>query len=323
MQCDDQTPAARQELKIDAHNAGRRFDNVVRQACPDIGLGTLMKWMRCGRIRINGKKRSPSTRLNDGDVLLLPTADAPEHGITRPKRPTLPALDIIFECPDLLIVNKPAELACHPGTLHQNDTLTARVVQHLGAHAAPPGKRPGLAQRLDKGVSGLVPIGKNALVLKAMSNEAAAHSLDKRYVALVDGRVKKAKGSIDLALRVDDEPMGDRPRTHPDPMGKPAVTHYEVVRRFTTATLVALRLETGRTHQIRAHMRALGHPLLGDPRYGHTAINQRLYGTYGVQRPLLHADQLFLKHPVSGINMHLVAPYPPDLQRILAALRAL
>lgn len=287
-----------------------------------MGLGTLMKWMRCGRIRINGKKRPPSTRLNDGDVLLLPSAPD-ERSVPPPKQPVLPALDVIFECADMLIVNKPAGLACHPGTLNQHDSLTARVVQHLGAHAAAPGKRPGLAQRLDKGVSGLVPIGKNALVLKAMGQAEAGNTLDKRYVALLDGRVTRVRGTVDLALRVDDEPMGDRPRTHPDPTGKPAVTHYEVVQRFTNATLVALRLETGRTHQIRAHMRALGHPLWGDPRYGHVPINKHLHGTYGVQRPLLHADQLFFTHPVTGAQMHLVAPYPPDLQRVVAALRAL
>ncbi len=322
MQDAGHTSTARQELTVDAHNAGRRFDSVVRQACPSVGLGTLMKWMRCGRIRVNGKKRPPNTRLSNGDVLLLPAASAADEPLP-PKRPMLPGLDVIFECADVLIVDKPADLACHPGTLHQHDTLTARVVQHLGAYDAPPGKRPGLAQRLDKGVSGLVPIGKNAVALRAMSNATAAHFLDKRYVALVDGRLEHARGTVDLALRVDDEPMGDRPRTHPDPAGKPAVTHYEVVQRFTAATLVALRLETGRTHQIRAHMRALGHPLWGDPRYGRVPINKRLYETYGVQRPLLHADQLFLTHPVSGIKMHWVAPYPRDMQRVLATLRAL
>ncbi len=148
MQDAGHTPAARQELKVDAHNAGRRFDSVVRQACPSVGLGTLMKWMRCGRIRVNGKKRPPNTRLSDGNVLLLPAASAAGDALPS-KRPRLPGLDVIFECTDVLIVDKPVNPACHPGTLHQHDPLTAQVVQHLGAYD---GKRPGLAQRLDKGV---------------------------------------------------------------------------------------------------------------------------------------------------------------------------
>lgn len=322
MQDNGQTGWGPQVIEIDAHNAGRRFDAIVRQACPDVSLGTVMKWIRCGGVRLNGKKRPPQTRLVTGDTVGLPRSRLP-HAAVREVPRAVPPVEVMYEDDDLLVANKPADLACHVGTLHQSDTLMARVVQHLRAHDAAPGKRPGLLQRLDKGVSGLVPIGKNAPILKALSNEGAKQGLDKRYVALVDGQVAHDAGTIDLALRVDDEPMGDRPRTHPDPAGKPAITHYTVVRRFVGATLVALRLETGRTHQIRAHMRALGHALWGDPRYGCAQRNARLHATYGVSRPLLHADQLFLVHPTTGVKIHVVAPYPRDMQRVLAVLRPL
>jgi RluA family pseudouridine synthase len=310
----------KQQREVDAPNAGRRLDAYVRHLCPEVPLGTLMKWMRKGQLRVNGKRAKPSTRLAKGDAVALPFA--PDAAPRPPKvGPRLPLPEILYEDADLLVVLKPAALACHGGTGHGSDSLIARVVQYLGAQDAPPGHRPGLAQRLDGGVSGLLPIGKHAAALRRLARQVESGDLDKVYTALVHGRVRRPQGCIDVPLRVDDEPMGDRPRAHPDPArGKPAETLYTVLERGQDATLVEVRLRTGRTHQIRAHMRHLGHPLLGDPRYGIAARNAYLRETFGLDHPFLHAGALRLLHPATGEPLHLVAALPPALERIRGSL---
>lgn len=308
---------ARACFTVDDTNAGRRLDAVVRRVCPDVPLAALMKWMRTGVVRVNGRKAKPNVRLVGGDEITLPGGPPPA---TRPRGRRLPALEILYEDADLMVVLKPAGLACHAGTLNHHDSLVARLVQYLDAFDAPPGHSPGLIQRLDKGVSGVLPVGKHAAALRVLSEEVSQGHVDKVYTALLQGRVRRPQGVIDVPLRIDDQPMGNKPRAHPDPAGKPAFTEYTVVRRFAHATLVEVRIRTGRTHQIRAHMRALGHPILGDPRYGQAAVNLPLHTTHGLDRPFLHAGRLSLRHPESGETLQFEAPLPADLSRLLRAL---
>lgn len=315
-------PPPGQVITIDAVNVGRRLDAYLRKARPDLPLAALMRWIRTGVVRVNGRKAKPDRRLAEGDTLGLPAANAPQpSAAVKPRRRRLPKPEIVYEDGDLLIAFKPAGLACHAGTGHEDDSLAVRIAAYLHAEDAPPGHRPGLAQRLDNLVSGLVPVGKHAAALRVLSAASAAGKLDKMYTALVAGRVKHREGVIDVPLRVDDQPMGDRPRTVPDAEnGKPAHTAYRVAARWADATLLEVRILTGRTHQIRAHMRALGHPLLGDPRYGIEARNAPLRETYGLSRPFLHAGWLQLRHPIKGESMQFTAPLPEDLQRVIRAL---
>ena len=220
------------------------------------------------------------------------------------------------------MVNKPAGLACHPGTGLGQDSLIARAVQHLGPAHLAVGHRPGLAQRLDRGVSGLVPIGKNTVALRALAQSVTDGFADKIYLALVDGAVGEDAGEINVPLRVDDEPMGDRPRVHPDvEHGKPAHTLFRVARRWRDATLLEVRILTGRTHQIRAHLRAIGHAILGDPRYGPKARNQKLFETHGLNRLCLHAARLQVPHPTLGTTVDVYAPLPDDISRLMSVIR--
>jgi RluA family pseudouridine synthase len=320
-----------QDYIVDQANAGRRVDALVRKLCDEVPLGTLMKWLRKGQVRLNARRCAPAARVAAGDVVRLPAAVASLGGsdgnidapLKRVRRPRLPPVAVAYEDEHLLVADKAAHLACHPGTGLGDDSLAARVLQHLNAHAAPVGHRPGLAQRLDRGVSGLVPIGKHAAALRQLAAHGAAHTLEKTYLALVWGNIVRDRGIIDIPLRVGDQPMGDRPRVVADASGKPAVTLYQVVRRFADSTLVALRLRTGRTHQIRAHLYALGHPLWGDPRYGDAERNVYLHRTLGLNRPFLHAAELQMPHPMTQQALSFTAALPADLVRALGACRPL
>jgi len=336
---------------IDEANAGRRLDVYLRLLLPDVTLGTLMKWIRKGAVRRNGKRAKPEARLAAGDELRLPESEdrpasarrgaEPRPEADTPRQTTAhsgpavrsrPAarsrvasattigagLAIVYEDADIMVVNKPAGLAVHPGSAHEHDSLLTRILEHLDAHDAAPGHRPGLVQRLDRDVSGLLAVGKSTPILRALGAAAKDGTLEKTYVALVDGEVTSASGTIELALRVTDEPRGDRPRVLVDPRGDAAYTEYTVRERLPGATLLAVRLRTGRMHQIRAHLRALGHPILGDPRYGIAARNLALQQHTDLGRPFLHAGELALPHPRDGRALHFVSPLPSDLARALA-----
>jgi 23S rRNA pseudouridine955/2504/2580 synthase len=313
------------QFDIEAANAGRRLEAVVFDLLADVPRSRLMKWLRTGKIRLNGARTRPHARLCAGDTVALPfdpgTSEyRPQQAPPAPGGKSLPAPDVLFEDEVLLVVNKPAHLAAHPGMQHHHDSLIARILGYLDAHTAPVGRRPGLSQRLDAGVSGIVPCGKNAAVLRVLSGPPHGPPLRKTYTALVAGGVAGDGGTITAPLRVTDAPMGNVPKVVVDAdAGLPAHTDYRVIQRFTDATLLEVTLRTGRTHQIRAHLRHIGHSLLGDPRYGDAARNSYLAQSFGVHRPLLHAGRLQMQHPVSGAPLDISAPLPHDMQRLLKA----
>lgn len=318
----------RAEFTIEAANVGRRLETVVFDVMADVPRSRLMKWLRTGKIRLNGGRTRPRALLALGDTVRLPFD--PQRADYRPPEAklgasagahiVLPAPDILFEDDHIIIVIKPAHLPVHPGMLHQHDSLIARIVAHLGAQNAPVGQRPGLAQRLDAGVTGIVPCGKNAAALRVLSGPPHGTPLRKRYLALVAGVVREDKGSVTVPLRVTDAPMGNVPKVVVDvELGQPAHTDYAVRRRFSDATLLEITLRTGRTHQIRAHMRHIGHSLLGDARYGDAERNAYLASSFGVSRPLLHAHHLDMHHPVSQQALSFSAPLPKDMERLMHA----
>lgn len=331
------------QLVVNQANVGRRLESVACAWLAEVPRGRLLKWLRRGTLRVNGKRSAPGLRLAEGDVLNLrvrltpeaglaprddaegPAPDATEEGyVAAPAvapapmaRRRLPAPIVLFEDAHLLVVDKPAGLASHGGIGHADDSLAARLVDYLDAHDAPVGERVGLAQRLDAGVSGLVPCGKHARALKVLMGPPHGPKLDKTYLAVVAGVVEDDSGTINLPLRSTDAPRGDVPKVLVDRIaGKPAQTDFVVLARFAQRSLLALRLHTGRTHQIRAHLRALGHPLLGDPRYGHAPANARAEQTFGVRRPLLHAARLTLAHPETGAQLAFAVPLPFDMARL-------
>jgi 23S rRNA pseudouridine1911/1915/1917 synthase len=246
------------------------------------------------------------------------------------------ALDIVYEDEDLIVLNKPAGLVVHPGAGHQEGTLVNALLAHCGASLSGIGgvKRPGIVHRLDKDTSGLLVVAKNDASHQALSGQFAAHGrdgrLDRRYLAVVWGSPDHSKGFVSAPLArsaVNRKKIAISSAAS----ARAAVTHYKVLENFgDSVSLIECQLETGRTHQIRVHMAAIGHPVLGDPVYGKGFLSSSKKLPEGAQaalrhlnRQALHAATLSFIHPRSGNRLHFTAPLPSDMQRLLAALREL
>ena len=222
------------------------------------------------------------------------------------------ALAIVFEDASLIVVDKPAGLVVHPGAGNRDGTLQNALLHHDATLAAIP--RAGIVHRLDKQTSGLLVVARSLAAHTSLVRQLGARTMRREYLAV-------ARGDIDRALTID-APIGRHPQQRTTmavvARGKPARTQVEVVERFGTATLVRCRLETGRTHQIRVHLAAIGHPLLGDPDYGPRRSAPDLPA---FARQALHAARLDLLHPASGRTRRFEAPAPADLALLIAALR--
>ncbi len=286
--------------------AGRRFDAALAQALPQYSRSRLRAWIDAGRVTVDGALAEPTRRVR-GDERVVVRAE-----IETPAAAPLPepiALAIVYEDPTLVVVDKPAGLVVHPGAGNRTGTLQNALLHHAPELAAVP--RAGIVHRLDKDTTGLLVVAKTIRAQTSLVRQLAARSVQREYVALVAGDLARG-GTVDA-------PIGRHP-TRRTAMavvasGKPARTHYDVVERFGAATLLACRLETGRTHQIRVHLAKLGHPLVGDPAYGKP-------GAVRFGRQALHAARLSLRHPATGAPCTWESPLPADFAALLDSLRS-
>ncbi len=213
----------------------------------------------------------------------------------------------------VVVLHKPPGLAVHKGPLVERSVADALARELPGA---------GLAQRLDREASGLLLVGRSSDALRVLGGAMETGTIERHYLAAVAGEFAGDQQTIDLALRVTDEPRGDRPKTIVDPAGARSVSHVTVVDRRAGFTLVRVQLETGRTHQIRAHLAAIGYPLLGDPRYGDRIANDKAKATFGTNRTLLHGERLVFPHPITGQTVVVTTVHEPDFVRLFPKLRA-
>jgi len=298
------------KLSIQADEAGMRLDRYLTTLLPDVSRTVIQKLIEDKEVLVNGHTSKSGYALKMGDKVQLKSLDL--HVKNTSITPNSLPLNIIYEDEDLLVVNKAAGMVVHPAPGHRDDTL----VNALAAYdpdivKEDSGLRPGIIHRLDKDTSGLIIIAKNAIAHSALAGQMKRREIIKRYLALVEGVVALDQGRIDA-------PIGRNPR-HRQQMAvtvvksREARTHFRVQQRFSRHTLLLLELETGRTHQIRVHLRAIGHPVVGDPVYGSGNINRGL----SLGRQFLHALQLIFTHPTSGDVIQLEAPLPEDLQAVL------
>lgn len=288
--------------------AGIRLDQVLATLLPDYSRNRLQNWIRTGNVLVNGQTPGVRDKVWGGEsVTVFPEADP----VTLPDEPEDLPLEIVFEDPAILVINKPAGLVVHPGNGNHRGTLLNALLHHFPEAADLP--RAGIVHRLDKDTSGLMVVAKTLKSHTDLIRQMQARSVKREYLALVQGEIDRA-GTVDAPLARD--PVV-RTRRAVHPMGKPSVTHYEILERFPSATLLRCNLETGRTHQIRVHMKHIGHPLVGDKTYS----NVRRGRGMAFPRQALHATRLALNHPYTGERMEWTAAAPQDMENLLEIMR--
>lgn len=316
--------------EVDDASAGDRLDVFLGQAIEDLTRSHAKRLIKEGNVRVDGESKTrPSYSVAVGEFIEI---DLPPPPPDRPQPENIP-LDVLYEDADLIIVNKRAGMVVHPSPGHESGTLVNAVLYRCRDFQAEAmmgddedSVRPGIVHRLDRDTSGVMVVAKSPAAFIRLSRQAREHSFDRRYVALVRGEFPEAKGVIRASIG---RSLSIRGRMAVTPVkAREAVTRFSVRERFGVASYIELELETGRTHQIRVHLRFAGRPVLGDPVYGVTdfsewpvseTLRQALNALNG---QALHAQILGVEHPRSGERMRFEAPPPEDFQRALEALRA-
>lgn len=309
--------AVRHTWTVDSAHTDQRLDQAAAAVWPDFSRSRLAAWIRSGDLRVDGRCVKPNFRIAAGQVLEL---DAVLERHDSNPEPEAMRLEILFEDPDLLVIDKPAGLVVHPGSGNTDGTLVNGLLHYDEALAALP--RAGLVHRLDKDTSGCLVVARTARAHNYLVQALKRREIHRHYQALVWGRVI-AGGHVDAPL--GRHPV-DRRRQVVREDGRRAVTHYRVNRHLAGATLLDLKLETGRTHQIRVHMQHAGFPLVGDPMYGRRGSPSGLTDAQrsawrAFPRQALHAVRLELEHPVSGDRVDVVSALPDDMAALIEALR--
>jgi 23S rRNA pseudouridine1911/1915/1917 synthase len=287
-------------------DAGSRLDRALA-ARPEIGARSAAEQLvSSGAVTVDGAVRAKSHRLEHGSVVVveLPPRDA---GLV--SEPV--TVELAYEDEHLVVVDKPAGITMHPGAGTTAGTLAAQLVT-LGAVGGNDPDRPGIVHRLDRDTSGLLVVARSAVAFSALQEAIRRREVERRYLGLVKGRPRSRTGRIDAALGRDRRDPTKRSLDTEEP--RDAITWFEVVETLPEHTLLDVRLETGRTHQIRVHLAAIDLPVSGDPSYG-------VKDDLGLERQFLHAHRLAFEHPVTGATLDLESPLPADLVAALARAR--
>lgn len=303
-------PLAEFAVAVPEHASGKRLDAWLARELESHSRNRIQDWIREGRLRIDGEVQTvPRTRIEAGQAVVLSLPDI-EEAETEVQAEDIP-LNVVFEDEHLLVVNKPAGLTVHPGAGQARGTMQNALLHYRPSLAAIP--RAGIIHRLDKLTSGLLVIAASLEAHTALVRDLAEREIEREYLALVWGEII-AGGTIDAPL--DRDPR-DRRKYRVAQGGRDAITHYRVEERFLKHTLLRVKLETGRTHQIRVHMQSRKWPLVGDPVYG------RRGDPYAREFPrqALHAQRLAFLHPATGEELSFECPVPTDMQDLLQRIR--
>ncbi len=301
------------EAAAEAVDAGQRLDRVLVRAFPDLSRSRLQRLIEEGAITVNGGQAGASQRLRPGDRIVLVEPEPQPAGLVPQDIP----ISVVYDDEDLLVVDKPAGLVVHPGAGHPAGTLVNALLARYPGLALGGQLRPGIVHRLDRDTSGLMVVAKTDRAMSSLTDQMREQRILKEYTALVWGRMASPRGTIEAPIGRD---PADRRRMAVVEQGRPARTHFELVETLRLPpheelSLLRLRLETGRTHQIRVHLAAIGHPLVGDPEYGRQDRRIPLH------RQFLHASRLGFVSPDSTYR-EFASSLPADLEAVLASLRS-
>jgi 23S rRNA pseudouridine1911/1915/1917 synthase len=331
-------------IAVPPEAAGQRLDHFIATQLDGVSRSRVQLLLDQGDVLVNGSEAKPSLKLRGGEEIVI--TGEPHPPPLKAVAEDIP-LDIVFEDSDLAVINKPAGMMVHAGSGQTDDarsrgTLVNALLHRFRALSSSGGDlRPGIVHRLDKETSGLIIVAKNDTTHTALADLFSTRQISKTYIALVHGHVERQKGTINAALSRDPV-RRTRMTARPADNARSAISHYEVVRRLTTRfgkfTLVRVRIETGRTHQIRVHMASIGHPVVGDTLYGASSQISDRAATQAassraarrkleperlkLSRNFLHAARLEFIHPTTGKRVQLEAPLPPELEQFLSRLES-
>lgn len=319
------------DIVVDADSAQVRLDRILRKRLALTSLSDIYRLIRTGSIKVNGRKRKENYRLQEGDIISVPLPDAEvvaanksDHSLARLADTDYfrKNFQLVFEDEHLLVCNKPANVVVHSGTGHgRKDTLidlaTAYLVKNRKKNEYPD---PALVHRLDKDTSGVILIAKDKTTLRFLHTKLRERDIDKRYIAFCHGRPEKRKGVIEAGL-IRNHQQRDGTKITVSSQGQKARSIYECTGYHNGISRVEIRLETGRTHQIRVHMAHIGCPVVGDIRYGDVSLDDHLFGRQGIQKRLyLHARQISFFHSYLNREVTFATPEPESFTRLWKTL---
>lgn len=297
-------------LQAEESDEGQRVDQFVSARIPDLSRVMVTQLIKDGEITIGGKKTKPSYHLRPGDEVLVILPEPHEVMIEAQDIP----LEVVYEDENLLVINKAQGMVVHPAVGNWDGTLVNALMFHIKDLSGINGElRPGIVHRLDKDTSGLLVVAKNDVSHRSLAEQIKDHLVTREYTAVVHGVIGENRGRIEAPIGRDPR---DRKKMAVIGNGRDSITSYEVLKRYPNYTLIKVKLETGRTHQIRVHMNYIGHPILGDPLYG-TRSNP-----WGLDKQTLHAGHLEFTHPATDEKVSFNSPLPPYFENVLRMIES-
>lgn len=299
--------------EVEPEHAGVRLDKHISEELDDVSRSQVQLWLKDGLVKVGDQTAKANHKLAAGDRIVIQLPE-PDDGDVLPEN--IP-LEVVYEDADVIVVNKPRGLVVHPAPGHSSGTLVNALLYHCKDLSGINGVlRPGIVHRIDKDTTGLVMAAKNDKAHNGLADQLKSHTVTRKYTAVVHGQLEHQQGTVDAPIGRDTK---DRKMyTVTNKNSKQAVTHFAVVERLPEHTMLELQLETGRTHQIRVHMKYIGHPLVGDPMYGPS--KQKVTHRW-INGQALHAGVLGFDHPRTGERMEFEAPMPEDMKALLELLR--
>ncbi|UTR10952.1 RluA family pseudouridine synthase [Evansella sp. LMS18] len=297
---------------LKAEAGGVRIDKFISDQYPDWSRSLIQQWIKDGNIKVNGETVKNKYKVVAGDEIEINEPELQPLNVEAEEMD----LDIIYEDSDVLVVNKPRGMVVHPAPGHYSGTLVNGLMAHCSDLSGINGvMRPGIVHRIDKDTSGLLMVAKNDLAHESLVEQLKNKTTKRRYYAIVSGIIAHDKGTIEAPIGRNPDDRQSMAVTELN--SREAVTHFHVIERFSKHTLVACELETGRTHQIRVHMKYIGFPIVGDPKYG----PRRKQSDFPIEGQALHAEMLGFIHPRTKEEMVFQAPLPEDFENCLEILK--
>ena len=309
---DPNTVRAAERFTAEIADAAKRLDQMLHERLPEFSRSRIQRWIEDGRVLVNGRRERASHPVRAGEAIDVEPAEAPPLHATPEDIP----LTVLYEDQDLVAIDKPADMVVHAGAGIHSGTLVNALLYRFGALSGVGGAlRPGIVHRLDRFTSGVLLVAKNDAAHQRLAEQFSGRQVEKIYLALVHGQVKRESGRIERPIARD--PVRRIRMTARLAEGRAAWSEYRVLRRFRRFTLLEVRIGTGRTHQIRVHLSSLGHPVAGDTLYG---APETVEGHPPLGRYFLHAHRIRFRLPSSGEEMSVVSPLPAELESWMQGL---